>query len=84
LSGRGKFIERLAVSELTTHRVHMEGFNLKKLNEVEGKGQYRVEISNKFTALKNLDSEVDIKRACQTISENTNISSKESLNYFIF
>jgi hypothetical protein len=26
----------------------MEKFNLKKLNEVEGKGQYRVEVSNSF------------------------------------
>jgi hypothetical protein len=29
--------ERLAVSKQTTHRVHMERFNLKKLNEVDGK-----------------------------------------------
>jgi hypothetical protein len=34
--------ERLAVSKRTTHRVHMERFNLKKLNEAEGKEQYRV------------------------------------------
>jgi hypothetical protein len=27
--------ERLAVSKQTTHRVHMEKFNLKKLKEVE-------------------------------------------------
>jgi hypothetical protein len=39
-----KFKERLAVSKQTTYRVHMERFNLKKLNEVEGKVQYRVEI----------------------------------------
>jgi hypothetical protein len=32
-----KIRERLAVSKQTTHRVHMERFNLKKLNEVEGK-----------------------------------------------
>jgi hypothetical protein len=32
-----KFGERLAVSKQTTHRFHMERFNLKKLNEVEGK-----------------------------------------------
>jgi hypothetical protein len=50
--------ERRAVSKQTTHRVHMERFNLKKLNEVEGKVQYRVEISNRFTALENLDIEV--------------------------
>jgi hypothetical protein len=28
--------------------------NLKKLNEVEGKEQYRVEISNRFAASENL------------------------------
>jgi hypothetical protein len=27
----------------------MERFNVKKLNEVEGKEQYHVEISNRFT-----------------------------------
>jgi hypothetical protein len=31
----------------------MERLNLKKLNEVEGKEQYHVEISNKFAALEN-------------------------------
>jgi hypothetical protein len=46
-----KVRERLAVSKQATHRVHMERFNLKKLNEVEGKEQYCVEISNRFTAL---------------------------------
>jgi hypothetical protein len=29
----------------------MEKFNLKKLNEVEGEEQYRVEVSNRFAAL---------------------------------
>jgi hypothetical protein len=29
----------------------MEGFNLKKLNEVCGKEQFRVEVSNRFGAL---------------------------------
>jgi hypothetical protein len=43
-----KVRERLTVSKQTMHRVHMERFNLKKLNEVEGKEQYRVEISNRF------------------------------------
>jgi hypothetical protein len=31
----------------------MERFNLKKLNEVEGKEQYLVEISNRLAALEN-------------------------------
>ncbi|PNF26840.1 hypothetical protein B7P43_G17388 [Cryptotermes secundus] len=38
-----KVRERLAASKQTTHRVHMERFSLKKLNEAEGKEQYRVE-----------------------------------------
>jgi hypothetical protein len=32
----------------------MERFNLNKLNEVEGKEQHRVEISNRFAAFENL------------------------------
>jgi hypothetical protein len=34
-----KVRERLVVSKRTTHRVHVERFNLKKLSEVEGKEQ---------------------------------------------
>jgi hypothetical protein len=44
----------VAVSKQTTQRVHIERFNLKKLNEVEGKEQYQIEISNRFAALENL------------------------------
>jgi hypothetical protein len=41
----------------------MERFNLKTLNEVEGKKQYQIEISKRLSALENLDAEVDINRA---------------------
>jgi hypothetical protein len=34
---------------------------------VEGKEQYQVKISNKFAALENLDDDVDINRAWETI-----------------
>jgi hypothetical protein len=47
----------------------MEGLNLKKLNEVQGKEQYRVEISKRFVALENLVAEVDINRAWEIIRE---------------
>jgi hypothetical protein len=33
----------------------MERFNLKKLNEVEGKEQYHVEIVKRFAAFENID-----------------------------
>jgi hypothetical protein len=38
----------------------MERFNLKKLNEVEGKEKFCVEVSNRFSALEDLDAEVEI------------------------
>jgi hypothetical protein len=60
----------------------MERFNLKKLNKLEDKEEYHVEISNRFTALENLDTEVDIKRAWETIRENIKISAKASLCYY--
>jgi hypothetical protein len=62
-----EFRESLSTSKQTMHKVHMERFNLKKLNEVEGKEQYHVEISNRF--------------ACETI-KNIKISAKESLGYY--
>jgi hypothetical protein len=57
----------------------MDRFNIKKLNEVEGKEQYSVEVSNRFAALEDLDAEVEINSASR---ENINISAKESQGYF--
>jgi hypothetical protein len=57
-----KVRERLAVNKQRSHRFHMERFNLKKLNEVGGKEQFRVKVSNKFAALEDLDAEVEILR----------------------
>jgi hypothetical protein len=36
---------RLTLSKKTTNRLYVERFNFKKLNEVEGKEQYRVDTS---------------------------------------
>jgi hypothetical protein len=55
-----KVRDRLAVSKRTAHRVYMERFNLKKLNEVERMEQCLIEISNRFAGLENLDAEVNI------------------------
>jgi hypothetical protein len=77
-----KVRDRLAVSKQTTQEFDMETFNLKKLNEVEGKEHYQVEISNRFTALENLDDDVDINRAWETIRENIKISAEASLGYY--
>jgi hypothetical protein len=73
--------ERLAVSKRTTQKCDMERFNLNKLDDVEGKEQYRFEISNRYAAFEHLDDDVDIKRAGETIRENITISAKQSLAY---
>jgi hypothetical protein len=54
----------------------MERFNLKKLSEAEGKEQYHVEISNRSAALKNLDTDVDVNKAWETIRVNIKMSAK--------
>jgi hypothetical protein len=60
----------------------MQRLNLKKLKKVENEEQYRVEISNRFVALVNLDAEVDINRAWETCIENITILVKEDLGYY--
>jgi hypothetical protein len=40
-----KVRERLVVNKQRSHSLHTEMFNLKKLNDVEGKEQFRVEVS---------------------------------------
>jgi hypothetical protein len=57
-------------------------FNLKKLNEVEGKERYHAEVSNRFAASEDLDTEVEINSVWRTIRENITISYKECQSYF--
>jgi hypothetical protein len=59
----------------------MEIFNLKKLNEAEGKQYYCIIISNRFTALDNI-YDVDINTAWETIRQNIKVSAKESLGCY--
>jgi hypothetical protein len=49
---------------------------------IEGKEQLRVEVSSRFAALEDLDAEVEINSAWETIRENIKISAKDSLGYF--
>jgi hypothetical protein len=55
-----KVRKRLAVNKQGSQRFDMERFNLKKLNDVERKEQFRVEVSNRFAALEDLDTEVEL------------------------
>jgi hypothetical protein len=49
---------------------------------VESKKQFHVEVSNRFAALVDLDTEVEINSAWETIRENTKIVANESVGYF--
>jgi hypothetical protein len=55
-----KIKERLAVNKQGSRKFHMERFNLKILNKVEDKEKYRVEVSNRFAEVEDLDAEVEI------------------------
>jgi replication initiation and membrane attachment protein DnaB len=46
---------------------------------MEGIDQYQVKISKRFSALENLDDDLDIKRMAETLRQIIQISSKESL-----
>jgi hypothetical protein len=77
-----KVRERLAVNKQRSQRFDMERFSLKKLNEGGSKEKFRVEVSNRFAALEDLDAELEINNAWETIRENIKISAKNSLGYF--
>jgi hypothetical protein len=55
-----KIREQLTVNKQGSHKFHMESFSLNDLNEVEGKEKYRVEVSNRFAALEDLDTDAEI------------------------
>jgi hypothetical protein len=74
-----KFRERLAVSKQAAQKFNGERFNLRKLNELEFRKQYEIEITNRFAAMENLDSNRDINRAWKNIKESIKTSAKDSL-----
>jgi hypothetical protein len=58
-----KLRERISVSKRTRQNFDLERFDLKKLDDVEVKEKYQVEISNRFAALESLDDSFDINNA---------------------
>jgi hypothetical protein len=77
-----KIRERLEVNKQGSYRFHVEMFNFKKLNKVERIGKYHVEVSNRFATLEDLDAEVEINSAWETIRGNIKIQSKGSLSFY--
>jgi hypothetical protein len=54
----------------------VERFNLKKKSELEVRKKYQLKISNRFSALENLNDSKDINRAWENIKENIKISAQ--------
>jgi hypothetical protein len=61
----------------------VEWFNLRKVSELEVRKQYRIEITNRFAALENLNDSEDINRAWKNSPKNIKTSTNEDLyQYF--
>ena len=58
-----KFRERLAVIKQAAQRLDGKRFYLRKLNELEVRKKYQIEITNRFAALDNLSDDEDMHRA---------------------
>jgi len=58
---------RLQKLRKVAQRFDGEGFHLRKLNELEDRKQYQIEVINRFAALENLSDGKDINRAWENI-----------------
>ena len=74
-----KVRERLTVGKQAAQRFDRQRFNLRKLNELEVRKHYQIEIANRFAALENLNDDKDINRTWGNIRENIQTSAKEGL-----
>jgi hypothetical protein len=69
----------ISVSKRVRQNFDLERFDLKKLDDLEVKEKYQVEISTRFAALKSLDESFDINNAWESIRENIKTSATENL-----
>jgi hypothetical protein len=76
-----KLRERISVSKRARQELDSERFDLKKLDDVEVKEKYQVDISNRFAPSENLDESLDINNAWESIRENIKTLAKENPGY---
>jgi len=57
-----KVRKKLAVNKQAAQMLGGERFNLRKLNDLEVKEQYQIEITNRFETLENLSDDENINR----------------------
>ena len=65
-----KVREILAVNKHAAQKFYGERLNIRKLNELDVRKSYEIEISNRFSALESLSDSQDINRAWENIKEN--------------
>jgi len=63
-------IGRLAASKQEAQKFDGERFNLRKLNELEVRKQYLIQIRNRFAALENFSDGEEINSAWENIKKN--------------
>jgi hypothetical protein len=76
-----KLREGISVSKQARQKFDLERFDLKKLDDIEVKEKYQVEISSRFAALESLDQRYDINNAWESIRENIKTSAEDNLGY---
>jgi hypothetical protein len=74
-----KVRERLTVIKKAAQKFDGVRFNLRKLNELEVRKQYQIEIKNRFAALENVTEDEDTNRARENIKKHIKTSVTESL-----
>jgi hypothetical protein len=76
-----KLRERISVSKRARQNCDLERFDLKKLDVVEVKEKYQIEVSNRFAALGSFDESFDINNAWECVTESIKTSAKSNLCY---
>jgi hypothetical protein len=71
----------ISVSKRARQTFDLEIFDLRKLDDLEVKEKYQIEVSNRFAALDCLDECFDINYTWENIGENIKISVKDNLGY---
>ena len=73
-----KVRERLAVRKQAAQKFDGGRFNLRKLNDLEVRKQYQIEIKNRFAASDNASEDEDINRVWESIKKYQNLSYRQS------
>jgi hypothetical protein len=72
----------LGVHKQAAQKFDGEGFNLRKVKDMEDRKQYQNKIPKKYAALENLNNNEDINRPSENIKEKIKTSAKQRLSLY--